>query len=154
MCKKIKKYSLILISVLVISIFSYTSILYYGLGVLPELPHIGSYLPNKLDYNVLKDNTKFSEEPIEYKKDNETLIIIPKYGPMSFSSNSNVIGLFNSKDELVEEIIIGSIPIRLKEWKKDEIIFKVIAKREVSYLNNFLDKNHKLGSYKCIFIYP
>lgn len=136
----------LIISLTIVFTISLVTLIYYQF--------IFTYMPKHLDFEEFNDWTKYAEEEIIFsnEKTNEKIIFIPIHGSMAFGSNYNMIGLYENK-KLIEEIKIGAIPIRLKNWTTDKIIFKVIADRDQELLDFWLQDIDSLGKYKCLFIY-
>ncbi len=110
--------------------------------ILPKNYNISSF---KKDY--------YSESPISLGyKDDFFLIYVPVLGQMSFSSNNNHLGLYY-KNKKVDELVLGSIPLKLMKWTKDKIYLKVSG--EKSYLDSWLlrPENKKIGKFSIVWIY-
>lgn len=109
-------------------------------------------LPMKYDLSKF-NKAIFADAPIELGKNRRNLLMyIPVYGPMSFSSSNNHIGLYLNNIKK-DEIILGSIPLHLLNWTNDTIYLS--ASGDKNYLDLWLLKpgNQKIGKFKIVWVY-
>ena len=76
-------------------------------------------LPQEWNTEFIKNHPRVLENPVELGTHNNfLLVLLPVEGEMSFSSSNNHIGLYE-KRKLVDEIVFGSIPMKLTQWSSD-----------------------------------
>jgi hypothetical protein len=113
-----------------------------------------SVLPRYYTYESIINNKKFTEEPevVKSKFNEEFFVIVPRDSYMSFGSGSNIIGLYNKYNLLIDEISIGAIPVKIISWSNDRIILQLLYDQEKDIKSN-ININKSLGKYKLQFKY-
>lgn len=135
---------------LIILLFIFiTIILFYNVFFSHTLPHY-------LDYDKF-NNIGYSGKPTTFKnsKTGEIVIVISRFGPMSFNSDNYYVGLYNKNEKITDEFRFGYIPLAIVEWNDNEIVFQIDGSRcsnNVSYINDWIMRVSKLGPYECRFL--
>jgi hypothetical protein len=112
-------------------------------------------LPEKWDKSFFKDKAKFPEDQVELGTCNDYLLVrVPVEGVMSFSSPNDHIGLYKN-GRLVDEIVLGWIPMEMVLWTDKVIKLRVTANREKDYLDSWLNQKdaQKIGEFVVEYIY-
>jgi len=90
-----------------------------------------------------------------YALENNELIIEYKLPIMSFGSGHKYIYLFSKNHFLIDKCRFGEFPINVNyvDEKNRIICFKIADFENQVYIQSWLSKNKKIGSYKILYEY-
>lgn len=116
---------------------------------------IGLYYVNGyIQYNKLRKNEP-EEEVIAYESSQISLFIAYKPPKMSFGSGHKKMYLFSAKHILLDVCTFGEIPIGIKnvDINNHNVILTVkkTSNLDSEYIESWIRKNKKIGTYKILY---
>jgi len=113
-------------------------------------------LPLKFDYKKFKGKS-FAEAPVilGYSLKKEMLMFVPIYNDSFFKPEiSNYIGLYDKNLEIIDEVEIQAIPVRMKLWSNTMLILYAFTEEcNKKHVMKELKKHTSIGKYQLEFKY-